>query len=364
MIRRHCRMLLKVYSRRQRSAFAAKVLLWLGAAALFILLAGRLDQAVRQYCEQYGEGMVRGICGFTALFLLFASVMEYRHIVTVSYPDNDFFFYQRCGFSCRRYRMLRLLQVLPVGLLSLWLSCLLCFPLIRTGGGRAFFAAGWLVLLFAACTASDHSGKRRGRTGPPDTVRTVLLRRGRTGAMLAFAFSGAGKGILFFLLAGLGILLGTQTPRLLLACWPSAWLSYYFAILTVEDYGKRAGFNQLLPRTYGRLIRDDLKLSAFFCGAVLLAGGTAFILAHGLSVEAAAVPVLMGLYALSNHAAIYWLLEPMLPAEKVTDTFAPVLVLLAVLQVIPGVSLLLVILQWKRKRLVMKQSVPWGRRTC
>ena len=50
--------------------------------------------------------------------------------------------------------------------------------------------------------------------------------------------------------------------------------------------------------------------------------------------------------------------------SETADTFAPVLVLLAVLQVIPGVSLLLVILQWKRKRLVMKQSVPWGRRTC
>ena len=364
MIRRHCRTLLKVYSRRQRSAFAAKVLLWLGTVVLFILLAGRLDQTVRQYCEQYGEGMVRGICGFAALFLLFASVMEYRHIVTVSYPDNDFFFYQRCGFSCRRYGILRLLQVLPVGSVSLWLSCLLCFPLIRTGSGQAFFAAGWLALLFAGCIASDRLGKKSGRTGLPDAVRTMLLRRGRTGAMLAFAFSGAGKGILFLLLAGLGILLGTQTPRVLLACWPSAWLSYYFAILTVEDYGKHAGFNQLLPRTYGRLIRDDLKLSAFFCGAVLLAGGTAFILAHGLSAEAAAVPVLMGLYALSNHAAIYCMLEPMLPAEKVTDTFAPVLVLLTVLQVIPGVSLVLVVLQWRRSRRVMKQSVPWGRRTC
>ena len=166
------------------------------------------------------------------------------------------------------------------------------------------------------------------------------------------------------MLSGLGLLLGTQTPLVLAACWPSAWLSYYFAILTVEDYGKHAGFNQMLPRTYGRLIRDDLKLSAFFCGAVLLAGGTAFILVHGLSAEAAAVPVLMGLYTLSNHAAIYCMLEPMLPAEKVTDTFAPVLVLLTVLQVIPGVSLVLVVLQWRRSRRVMKQSVPWGRRTC
>ena len=63
MIRRHCRTLLKVYSRRQRSAFAAKVLLLLGTVVLFILLAGRLDQTVRQYCERvrrrHGPGNMR-----------------------------------------------------------------------------------------------------------------------------------------------------------------------------------------------------------------------------------------------------------------------------------------------------------------
>ncbi|MBO4470563.1 MAG: hypothetical protein J5841_02315 [Clostridia bacterium] len=364
MISHHCRTLLGVYSFRQRAAFAGKGLLWLGAAVLFLLFAGRIGEKIGQFCEQYGESLVRALCGFMALFLLFASVMEYRHIVTVSCPDNDFSFYYSCGFSRRLYRVLRLLRAVPVGSVSLELSCLLCFPLIGTGGGKAFFAAGWLVLLAVCCVVSDRSGKRSGRTGLTDMIRTGLLRKGRTGALLAFSFSGAGKGILFLLLAGLGILLGTQTPWSLLSCWLPAWLSYYFVIFTVEDYGKHAGFHQLLPCTFRRLVRDDLKVSAFFCGAVLLAAGSAFALAHGLSAEAAAVPVLMWLYALSNHAALYFLLEPMLPAEKLTDTFAPVLVLIAVLQVIPGFSLLLMVLLWRRRRKTLNQSVPWGRKAC
>lgn len=364
MLCHHCRTLLGVYSRRQRAASAAKGLLWLGTAVLFLLLAGRIGERIGLLCEQYGKSLVRALCGFAALFILFASVMEYRHIVTVSCPENDFSFYHSCGFSRKNYRVLRLLRALPLGLVSLELSCLLCFPLVMTDGGKTLFAAGWLVLLAAGCIASDYSGKRTGRTGLTDAVRTGLIRGGRTGALLAFSFSGAGKGILFLLLAGLGILLGTQTPWPLLACWPPAWLSYYFVIFTVEDYGKHAGFHQMLPCTFRRLIRDDLKVSAFFCGAVLPAGALAFVLAHGLSVEAAAMPVLMWLYALSNHAALYFLLEPMLPGEKLTDTFAPVIILIVVLQVIPGFSLLLMVLLWSRRRKELDQSVPWGRKTC
>ena len=88
------------------------------------------------------------------------------------------------------------------------------------------------------------------------------------------------------------------------------------------------------------------------------------MIARGISVESVLVPVLMLLYALSNHAALYLLLEPVIPAVKVTDTFAPVLILIAVLQVIPGFSLLLMVLLWRRRRKTLNQSVPWGRKAC
>ena len=120
----------------------------------------------------------------------------------------------------------------------------------------------------------------------------------------------------------------------------------------------------MLPCTYGRMILDDMRLSAIFCGGFLLITGASYVIARGISVESVLVPVLMLLYALSNHAALYLLLEPVIPAVKVTDTFAPVLILIAVLQVIPGVSLLLIMLIWSRRRKMLNKSVPWGRRTC
>ena len=44
MIRRHFRTLLGVYTRRQRVAFAAGMLLWWGAAALLLLFSGTLER--------------------------------------------------------------------------------------------------------------------------------------------------------------------------------------------------------------------------------------------------------------------------------------------------------------------------------
>ena len=364
MIRRHFRTLLGVYTRRQRAAFAAGMLLWWGAAALLLLFSGTLERRILLLCGEYGEEMVRGVCFFLGLFLLFIAMMEYRRIVTGVFPEEDYAFYCQCGLDRRGYRRLRLLQAVPPGVLSLLVSCLLCFPLIGTGGGRLLFAVGWLLLLAAGCVFSYTPGQRAGRTGRPGAVRSGLLRRGRTGAMLAFSLSGAGKSILFLLLTGLGAMLALLSPSVWMACWPAAWLSYNYVIFTVNDYERQAGFHQMLPRTYGRLIRDDLLLSALYCGGILLFTGILNIVSHGWSAEAVPAVLLMFCYALSNHGAMYLLLEPMLPAEKLTDTFAPVLLPVVTLQLLPGFSLLLVLLLLRRRRKILKQPVPWGRRVC
>ena len=364
VIRHHYQTLWNVYRCRRRAAVAAKVLLWFGTVLLLLMLSGVLRQKIDLLCEEYGRDLVRGACFFLALFLLFSAVMEYRHIVTGTFPDGDYSFYHYCGFNRRHYRLLRLLQALPLGCFSLLLSCLLCFPMIGTGPGRLLFAAGWLALLAAGCVLPDYLGKTAGRKNLLDAVRTGLLRWDYTGAMLAFSFFGAGKMVMFLWLSGLGVMLAILSPSVWIACWPSAWLSYYFTILIVNDYEKHGGFHQMLPCTYGRMILDDMRLSAIFCGGFLLITGASYVIARGISVESVLVPVLMLLYALSNHAALYLLLEPVIPAVKVTDTFAPVLILIAVLQVIPGVSLLLIMLIWSRRRKILNKSVPWGRRTC
>ncbi len=364
MIERHYRTLLSVYSRRQRAAFVSKTLLWFGAMVLFLLLAKPLQQKIEVLCAEYGENLIRIICYFLALFLLFSSVMEYRHIITGLYPGEDYSFYQSSGFSRRLYHILQWLQILPLCVLSVLLSGILCFPFVGTETGCVAFVAGWLILLLLCCILPDRFSQCRTGSGPLSAVRTGMLRRGRIGAMLAFSFSGAGKAILFFMILGLGTILAVVSPSIWIACWPAAWLSYYFTILSVNDYEKHAGFHQMLPRTYSRLICDNVWLSAIFCGTFLLIVGAVFVFVHGLSCESVIVTILMFLYALSNHAVLYLLLDPMIPAEKVTDTFAPVLILIAVLQVIPGFSLLLMMILWSRRRKMLNKSVPWGRRVC
>lgn len=364
MIRRHFRTLLGVYTRRQRTAFAVMVLLWFGITALLLLFSDTLRRKILMLCSEYGEAPARGICFLLALFLLFLAVMEYRRIVTGVFPEENYSFYHYCGLDRRCYRRLQLLQAVPPGILSLLFSCLLCFPLIGTGEGRLLFAAGWLLFLVSGCVLPYIHGKTAGRTGRPGFVRTALLRRGRIGAMLAFSFSGAGKIILFLLLAGLGGMLALLSGSLWISCWLAAWFSYYFVILTVNDYERHTGFRQMLPCAYGRLIRDDMLLSALFCGGILLFTGVLNIISHGFRTESVPAVLLMLLYALSNHLAMYLLLEPMIPAEKLTDTFAPVLLLTAFLQLIPGFSLLLILLLLRRRRKTLKQPVPWGRRVC
>ena len=364
MIRRHFRTLLGVYTQRQRIAFAAKILLWSGTAVLLLLLSGTLGRKILLLCSEYGEAPVQGICFFLAMFLLFLAVMEYRRIVNRAFPEEDYSFYHHCGLDRRCYRRLQLLQVVPPGILSLLFSCLLCFPMIGTGRRRLFFTAGWLLLFVSGCVLTFVPGKTTVRSRRRGMIRTALLRRGRIGAMLAFSFSGAGKIILFLLLAGLGGMLALLPGSLWIACWAAAWFSYNFVILSVNDYERHTGFRQMLPSTYGGLIRDDMLLSALCCGGILLFTGVLNTISHGFRAEAVPAVLLMLLYALSNHLAMYLLLEPMIPAEKLTDTFAPALLLTASLQLIPGFSLLLILLLLRRRRTNLKQPVPWGRRVC
>ena len=82
VIRHHYQTLWNVYRCRRRAAVAAKVLLWFGTVLLLLMLSGVLRQKIDLLCEEYGRDLVRGACFFLALFLLFSTVMEYRHIVT------------------------------------------------------------------------------------------------------------------------------------------------------------------------------------------------------------------------------------------------------------------------------------------
>ena len=88
MIRRHFRTLLGVYTQRQRIAFAAKILLWSGAAVLLLLLSGTLGRKILLLCSEYGEAPVQGICFFLAVFLLFLAVMECSCTVRKQATEN------------------------------------------------------------------------------------------------------------------------------------------------------------------------------------------------------------------------------------------------------------------------------------
>ena len=88
LIRRHFRTLLGVYTQRQRIAFAAKILLWSGAAVLLLLLSGTLGRKILLLCSEYGEAPVQGICFFLAVFLLFLAVMECSCTVRKQATEN------------------------------------------------------------------------------------------------------------------------------------------------------------------------------------------------------------------------------------------------------------------------------------
>ncbi len=140
----------------------------------------------------------------------------------------------------------------------------------------------------------------------------------------------------------------------------TSWLSFCFALFVVDTYEKQIGFYQMNPQAYKQLIINDIGVSAFFCGANLLLQTIVFCFINSVSIECLFWPLVMFVYAVSNHTAIYLITEPMLPANRLSDRMAPILIPVVFFQIMPGVSVLLILIGWVKNKRKLERAVPWG----
>ncbi len=352
--------LIRVYSRRQRAIFFAKAIVWFCSVTAVFCLSETIQNKMHSLSDNFGNGFVQIMAYSFVLLLIFTCRIEFEYVKQKRYTTADYPFYQRNGINKKSFWLIRFFCVIPMALLSLLMSCVIGFSFINEIHVRVAFVVGWCMTFLLLCCFNGKYFFVQRRSGLIKVLRDRLLCVNRRVAILVFSLSGIDKALLFTFLLALGLALSFVGKTLWLTCWMTSWLSFCFALFVVDTYEKQIGFYQMNPQAYKQLIINDIGVSAFFCGANLLLQTIVFCFINSVSIECLFWPLVMFVYAVSNHTAIYLITEPMLPANRLSDRMAPILIPVVFFQIMPGVSVLLILIGWVKNKRKLERAVPWG----
>lgn len=349
----------QVLDRHEKLVWLIKVIACILASICPIIIRRNIFTSIRERIFEFGRWPVICCFGFIATVFWFAYGHEYAKIIEVSLPDLQFPFYQKCGMSSRQFKLLRLQRSIPMMVIAIvWTTCI-GFPLFESITMFILFCFVYTSALFALVLTNK---QRKNGT----KVDRMLLRVSNAGfqanrkcVLLMYSIYSKSFRLCCISSVAVGLFAEIATHELWMGFLFFAWCSFYMALARTDDHYRHRDFYKWIPQTYGSLITDDMVLISciYFC-FVILALLTAVITRCNCShIGWIVIAIFTGL---TNHLFVLCYMDSMLPQINAMESRGGILVILMFLFVIPGLSLVSLLLLMLRRFNQMTKPVHWG----
>lgn len=329
--------------------------------SIMAILPFAFSDAIRCFISgkatKYGNATIVLFCAFVDILLLWGYQYEVTVIRDRIYPESQYSFYHQCGFDKRSFRLLSVISSMPYALLCLayeyvFTSAMNLHPIICVAVNLTFCVLITIILWLAM------KEKSRRKQASCSLWRNRFLQFCRYGALLTFAIASRSALSFVLLSLALGTLVLVLSKSLWIAFYVCIGFSTYFVLLQVERHYRDQFSFIILPQNYMQLIKDDAIVSIFYLFFVLLfLGILSSVFGFGFyNFKMIGLALLMGLL---NHYTLYMVLDYWLPNRNAVREFAPIILFLIFLLLIPGASLLLLIPFFLKKHKQLICPVRW-----